>query len=167
MAKIQTARQLFLQELADILFVENTLAEKVLPELHEEVADEEFRGGLEKHVEQTRQHAERVEEVFDLFGEKPQAEKCEGLEGLRKEHDEMADNLEPELADVFDAGAAAKTEHYEIAAYEALIEMARAMGEREAVGLLEENLKEEKETLREVQSISKRLSKEIAERVSA
>jgi len=167
MPKIETPRQLFLEELADILFAEQTLAEKVLPELREEVTDPEFRQGIEKHLEQTRQHAERVEEVFDLFGEKPETETCEGLMGLKKEHDGMVDDLDPELADVFDAGAAARTEHYEIAAYDGLINIARALGESEAVSLLEENLKEEKETLREIESISKRLSKEVAGRVSA
>ena len=59
-----------------------------------------------------------------------------------------------------DAGAAARTEHYEIAAYNGLIEMARALGESEAVGLLEENLKEEREALHEVESVAKKLRDE-------
>jgi len=167
MPGIETPRRLFLEELADILFVEQTLAEKTLPTLREEVTDEELRRGIEQHIEQTRKHAERVEEVFDLFGEKPETETCEGLLGLQKEHDEMVDQLAPELCDVFDASAAAKTEHYEISAYESLITMARAMGEKDAVQLLDENIREEKETLREIESISKRLTKELAERVSA
>ena len=64
------------------------------------------------------------------------------------------------LVDMVDAGAAARTEHYEIAAYNGLIEMARALGESEAVGLLEENLKEEREALHEVESVAKKLRDE-------
>ena len=65
-----------------------------------------------------------------------------------------------------DAGAAARTEHYEIAAYSGLIEMARALGEPNAVTLLDENLKEEKETLREVESVTKTLRDQAKEMVS-
>jgi ferritin-like metal-binding protein YciE len=64
------------------------------------------------------------------------------------------------LVDMVDAGAAARTEHYEIAAYNGLIEMARALGERQAVGLLEENLKEEREALNDVESVAKKLRDE-------
>jgi ferritin-like metal-binding protein YciE len=66
-----------------------------------------------------------------------------------------------------DTGAVARTEHYEIAAYEGLIAMARSLGESEAVGLLEENLKEEKETLRQAEKISKRLGKERAKELTS
>ena len=82
------------------------------------------------------------------------------LQGLKKEHDQLLEEARPDLVDLVDTGAAARTEHYEIAAYEGLIPMARALEEREAVGLLEENLKQEKEALREVESVAKRLSKE-------
>ena len=72
----------------------------------------------------------------------------------------MIGEVSDDLIDIVDAGAAARTEHYEIAAYTGLIEMARALGETEAVGLLEENLKEEKEALREVESVTKTLRDE-------
>jgi ferritin-like metal-binding protein YciE len=100
--------------------------------------------------------------VFDALGEQPHAEKCVGFEGLKSEHDQLVSEASPELIDAVDTGAAARTEHYEIAAYEGLIPMARALGETEAVGLLEENLKQEKEALREVESVAKRLAKEQA-----
>ena len=162
MAEIQTPRELFLHELGDILYVERKLSDEVLPKLIGEVSDDELRKGLESHLEETRQHVTNVEQVFDAFGEEPQAEKCIGFEGLKKEHDQLLEEAAPELVDLVDTGAAARTEHYEIAAYEGLIPMARALEEREAVGLLEENLKQEKEALREVESVAKRLSKEHA-----
>jgi ferritin-like metal-binding protein YciE len=85
---------------------------------------------------------------------------------VKKEHDELLQEASPELVDLVDVGAAARTEHYEIAAYETLIGMARSLGESEAAGLLEENLKEEKEALREVESVGKALTKEMAKAAS-
>jgi ferritin-like metal-binding protein YciE len=162
MAEIATPRELFLHELGDILYVERKLSDEVLPKLLGEVQDDEFRKGLESHLEQTRQHVTNLEQVFDSLGEEPQAEKCIGFEGLKKEHDQLLEEAGPDLVDLVDTGAAARTEHYEIAAYEGLIPMARALDEREGLGLLEENLKQEKEALREVESVAKRLSKEHA-----
>jgi ferritin-like metal-binding protein YciE len=160
MAEIATPRELFLHELGDILYVERKLSDEVLPKLIGEVQDDELRKGLESHLEETRQHVTNVEQVFDSLGEEPQAEKCVGFEGLKKEHDQLLEEAGSDLVDLVDTGAAARTEHYEIAAYEGLIPMARALEEREAVGLLEENLKQEKQALREVESVAKRLSKE-------
>ena len=160
MAEIATPRELFLHELGDILYVERKLSDEVLPKLIGEVQDDDLRKGLERHLEETRQHVTNVEQVFDTLGEEPQAEKCIGFEGLKKEHDQLVEEAGADLVDLVDTGAAARTEHYEIAAYEGLIPMARALEEREAVDLLEENLKQEKEALREVESIAKRLSKE-------
>ena len=162
MAEIATPRELFLHELGDILYVERKLSDEVLPKLIGEVQDDELRKGLESHLEQTRQHVTNLEQVFDSLGEEPQAEKCIGFEGLKKAHDQLLEEAGPDLVDLVDTGAAARTEHYEIAAYEGLIPMARALDEREALGLLEENLKQEKEALREVESVAKRLSKEHA-----
>jgi ferritin-like metal-binding protein YciE len=161
MADITTPRELFIHELGDILYVEEKLTEEVLPKLIEEVQSDEFRRGLERHLEQTRGHVTNLEQVFDTLGEKPEVEKCIGFEGLKKEHDELTSEISDTLIDIVDTGAAARTEHYEIAAYSGLIEMARALGETEVVGLLEENLKEEKEALREVESVAKTLRDEM------
>ena len=160
MPDITTPRELFLHELGDILYVEKKLTGEVLPKLIAEVQDPDFRKGLERHLEQTKGHVTNLEQIFDSMGEQSETEKCLGLEGLMKEHDEMIGEVSEDLIDVVDAGAAARTEHYEIAAYNGLIEMARALGESEAVGLLEENLKEEREALHEVESVAKKLRDE-------
>jgi ferritin-like metal-binding protein YciE len=160
MADITTPRDLFLHELGDILYVEEKLTQEVLPKLIQEVQNGEFRKGLERHLEQTRGHVTNLEQIFDALGEQSETEKCLGFEGLKKEHDEMIGEVSDDLVDIVDVGAATRTEHYEIAAYTGLIEMARALGETEAVGLLEENLKEEKEALREVESVTKTLRDE-------
>ena len=160
MTENQTPRDLFLHELGDILYVERKLAEKVLPKLIDEVSDDEFKSGLENHLKETRQHVTNVEQVFKIFGEKPHAEECVGFEGLKKEHDELLEKSSDALIDHIDLGAAARTENYEIAAYEGLRRMAKAFGKDEAVTLLDTNLKQEKEALREVEKIATRLSNE-------
>jgi ferritin-like metal-binding protein YciE len=161
MADITTPRELFVHELGDILYVEEQLVDEVLPKLIQEVQHDEFRASLESHLEETKAHVTNLEQVFDTLGEKPEAEKCVGFEGLKKEHDELTSKVSDTLIDAVDAGAAARTEHYEIAAYMGLIEKARALGEPDIVTLLEENLKEEREALRQVESVEKTLRDEI------
>jgi len=162
MPEINNPKDLFLHELGDILYVERKLAQNVLPKLIDEVSDDEFKSGLEKHLKETRQHVTNVEQVFKIFGEEPHAEECVGFEGLKKEHDELLEKSSDALIDHIDLGAAARTENYEIAAYEGLRRMAKAFGEDEAVTLLDTNLKQEKEALREVEKIATRLSNEAA-----
>jgi ferritin-like metal-binding protein YciE len=167
MSEISTPRELFLHELADILYVERALVEEALPKLIGEVQDDEFRKGLEKHLQQTRQHVANVESVFESLDEEPEVEPCLGFEGLKKEHEKMVSETASPLIDLVDVGAAARTENYEIAAYESLRRMAKGLGEQMAVDLLDTNLKDEKETLREVERIATRLSNEIAQQAAA
>ena len=167
MSEITTPRELFLHELGDILYVERALADEALPKLIGEVQDDEFRSGLEQHLEQTRRHVKNVESVFESLGEEPDTEPCLGFEGLKQEHDKMVEETAAGLIDLVDVGAAARTENYEIAAYESLRRMAKGLGEDKAVELLDANLKDEKETLREVEKIATRLSNEHAKQEAA
>jgi len=160
MPEITNPRELFLHELADILYVERGLAEETLPKLVSEVRDEEFKSGLESHLKETRRHVENVERVFKELGEDPEVEECVGFEGLKKEHTQLRREAAAGLVDLIDLGAAARTECYEIAAYESLRRMAKAMGEERAVELLDENLKQEKDALKEVEKIAARLTRE-------
>jgi ferritin-like metal-binding protein YciE len=159
--KMSDPRELFLHELGDALYAERTLV-KTLPKLQKEASDRELALGFKEHLDETQQHVKNVEEAFEKLGEKPTAEKCAGIEGIKQEHDDFVAEESPshDVLDAFLTGAGARTEHYEIAAYNGLIEMARALGEREAVGLLEENLKEEREALNEAESVAKKLRDE-------
>jgi ferritin-like metal-binding protein YciE len=159
-SEITTPRDLFLHELGDILYVERKLADEVLPKIIAEVSDDEFKSALEEHLKQTKQHVSNVENVFQIFDEQPHEEECIGFEGLKKEHDELLQQTSSSLVDSIDLGAAARTENYEIAAYETLRRMAKALGEDDAVTLLDENLAQEKEALRQVEKISTRVSNE-------
>ena len=163
MTQITTPRDLFLHELGDIMYVEQKLSTEVLPKLVSEVTDEELRDALEQHLEQTKRHLTNVEKVFEELGESPHAEQCIGFEGLKAEHDKLRSESSPDLVDSIDLGAAARTECYEIAAYEGLRRMAKAMGEDRAVDLLDRNLEEEKDALKTVEKIATRVSKESAQ----
>ncbi len=167
MSEISTPRELFTHELGDILFVERKLVAEALPKLISEVRDEELKSALEHHLEETKGHVENVEHVFELIGAQPSAEKCLGFEGLVAEHSKLVEEASSSLIDSVDLGAAARTECYEIAAYEGLRRMAKALGEDEAVGLLDENLKEEKAALGTVEKIATRISNESAASVAA
>ena len=156
-------RELFLHELGDVLYAERTLV-KTLPKLQQEASDDELAEGFGEHLEETRQHVENLEQAFEALGEPAKAEKCPGIEGIKKEHDEFVSNESPspEVLNAFLTGAGARTEHYEIAAYEGLVTMAEAMGETEVVELLTQNLEQEKLALEKLQTIGKRLAQESA-----
>jgi ferritin-like metal-binding protein YciE len=159
MAGITEPRELFVHELGDLLFAEQTLV-KALPTLAEEASDEELRAGFEGHLEETKQHVKNLKAVFEAMGEEPKAEKCPGIEGIKKEHDEFMAKEEPspEVCDMFLTGAGARAEHYEIAAYKGLITLAEGLGETDAVALLRENLEQEKGALEKLELASKKLA---------
>ena len=161
-------RELFLHELGDVLYAEQTLV-KTLPKLQEEASDDELAEGFGTHLEETRQHVKNLEQAFEELGEPAKAEKCPGIEGIKKEHDEFVSNESPspEVLNAFLTGAGARTEHYEIAAYEGLITMAEAMGEDEVARLLNENLAQEQNALRKIQTIGKRLAQQGAATAAA
>ena len=156
MAKISQPRELFGEKLASIYYVERELADKVLPELLEQVTHPQLKQGIETHLAQTRGHVANLEQAFSLLGEEPETGKSNAFDGLTKDHDQLAKKIDTQqLEDIVHAGAAAKTEHFEIAAYEGMINIAESLGETEIVHLLEENLDQEREALEQVKMVSK------------
>jgi ferritin-like metal-binding protein YciE len=148
---------------ATFCYAEKTLV-KALPKLQEEASDEELASGFAEHLEETRQHVKNLEQAFEALGEPAKAEKCPGIEGIKKEHDDFVANESPtsEVLDAFLRGAGARTEHYEIAAYEGLVTMATAMGEEDVASLLNANLEQEKAALAKMQTIGKNRVKSAA-----
>jgi len=164
MPQVSSPKELFVHELKDMYYAEKTLT-KVLPKLADEASDRELSQAFTSHLRETEKHVKNLENVFRKLGEQPQAEQCPGIEGIKKEHDEFMQeqgNGSSDLIDTFLTGAASRTEHYEIAAYTGLVSKARALGERESVELLEQNLRQEKDALKKVESISKRIFKDAA-----
>lgn len=163
MPEMTEPRELFMHELGDILYAERVLV-KALPKLEKEATDQELAESFNEHQAETEQHVANLEKAFEELGEKVKAEKCPGIEGIKQEHDEFVkeQSPSPEVLDAFLTGAGARTEHYEIAAYEGLIVSAEAMGEEKVAKLLSENLAQEKEALQTMKKIGKRLARESA-----
>jgi ferritin-like metal-binding protein YciE len=144
---VESLNELFVEQLRDLYDAENQLI-KALPKMAEGANSDELRQGFEEHLEQTKGHAQRIEQIFQQLGEKVKGKKCKGMEGLIKEGNET---LEEDIADenVQDAAiiaAAQRVEHYEIAGYGTARTFANLLGEDEAASLLEQTLEEEKET---------------------
>jgi ferritin-like metal-binding protein YciE len=161
-------KQLFVHELQDVYYAEKTLT-NVLPTLAAEASDRELTRAFQSHLKETQKHVVNLEKVFKNLGESAQGQPCPGIDGIKEEHDDFRREHQTTqtLSDVFLTGSASRTEHYEIAAYTSLIEQARALGERDSVKLLQENLKQEKDALRKVESISKRILKGMSSNGSA
>ncbi|WP_160714551.1 ferritin-like domain-containing protein [Chitinophaga solisilvae] len=137
--------QLFMDELKDIYWVEKNLV-KALPKIQKAATSEELASCIGEHLEETKNHVSRLEEIFEMMGKKPQAKKCEAMEGLLAEGQEVIADTEEDSM-VRDAGiiiSSQKIEHYEIASYGSLRTLANVMGHRDAANLLEQTLEEEK-----------------------
>jgi ferritin-like metal-binding protein YciE len=142
----QALKELYIDELKDIYNAENQLV-KALPKMAKTANSEELRTGFEEHLEQTRGHVQRLEQIFKELGEKPSGKKCKGMEGLLAEGQEiMGEDFEDDVMDAALISAAQRVEHYEIAAYGTVRTYAELLGEDTAVQLLEQTLEEEKET---------------------
>jgi ferritin-like metal-binding protein YciE len=165
MAMLTEPRQLFLHKLGDVYTAERTIVQ-LLPRLQQEAKDEKLADGFKKHLDQTRKHVENVEKVFQEFGAQPEARPCPGIEGIKREHDQSVGEVSPQIVDLFAAGAATSTEHYEIASYEGLVTMAKALGKPQAARLLETNLKQDQKMLTETKAIVRRLSNKAAKQAS-
>jgi len=140
-------QKLFEDSLKDIYWAEKHLI-KALPKMQKAATTEELKNAIEEHIAQTEIQVTRLEQVFELLGKKAQAKKCDAMEGLIKEGESIVQETE-EGSMTRDVGiimAAQKVEHYEIATYGGLAQIASTMGLDEAAELLNETLNEEKET---------------------
>ena len=129
----EALRDLYIDELRDIYSAETQLV-KALPKMAKAATSDELRSGFEEHLEQTRGHVSRLEQIFEDLDEKPSGKKCAGMEGLVKEGGEMIkEDFEGEVKDAGLIGAAQRVEHYEIAAYGTVRAFAELLGDRNAV----------------------------------
>ena len=137
----------FLDELKDIYWAEKHLL-KALTKLGKAATTDELQQAFEDHRATTEGHVERLEQVFEMFGNKAQAKKCEAMDGLTKEADSIIEDTEKGsmTRDVGLIIAAQKVEHYEIATYGSLVQLANTMNLPEIAEILEQTLEEEKET---------------------
>jgi ferritin-like metal-binding protein YciE len=156
--KLDTPLALFVHELSDIRSAE-TIILTMLEEAIGAASNAQLKAGLEAHYKQTQQHVTNVDKVFALIGEKPENIVCKGAKGLHEEAKEaIKEKPAPEILDSMLSSGAMKTEHYEIVAYEGLVEQAKSLGQNDAAKLLQENLKQEKETLKKLEELEPKLS---------
>ncbi len=153
-------KSVFVDELRDIYNAEQQLI-KALPKMAKAATSEELRSGFEKHLEQTKEHAARIEKIFSGMGEPVKGKKCKGMEGIVSEGGEvMSEDYEGSVMDAALISAAQRVEHYEMAAYGAVHAYAELMGESEAASLLAQTLEEEKETDQKLTDLSKEINSE-------
>ena len=140
-------RELFIDELRDIYYAEKHIV-KTLPKMKRAATSPELKEAFEEHLEVTRGQVARLEQVFEIMGEKARGKKCEAIEGITKEGEGIIEDTEDGTAtrDVGLILAAQKVEHYEISTYGGLAQLAVTLGEEEAADLLRQTLEEEKET---------------------
>lgn len=140
----QGLRQLFEDELKDIYWAEKALT-KAIPKMIKKATSEELVKALEDHLEETKGQVERCEKVFEILGKPARAKKCEAMDGLTKEAEEiMSSTADGVVRDAGIISAAQKVEHYEIASYGTLCAFAKTLGEMEVAQLLEQTLNEER-----------------------
>ena len=141
---MKTLKDLFLDELKDMYDAEHRII-KALPKLAKAATCEKLKAAFLAHLEETKGQVTKLEKVFQSFGEKAKAKKCEATVGLLKEGDEIAaDNKGEPTINAALISAGQKVEHYEIASYGCLHAWATLLGNDTAAGLLEEILEEEK-----------------------
>ena len=144
--KMDTLQKLYTEELRDLYNAETQLL-KALPKMAKGASSQELKDAFEKHLEQTKTHVERLEQVFEGLGEKAKGKTCQAMKGLIEEGSEILGEDGDES--VLDAGiivAAQKVEHYEIAGYGSVRTFAHLLGQNEAAELLQTTLDEESET---------------------
>src|ERR1035438_7607306 len=156
-------KHLYVAELKDLYSAERQLV-KALPMMAKASTSEDLRAGFEGHLKQTRDHAARLEKIFNALGESPKGKKCTGMEGLIKEGAGMIDkDLPPQELDAGLISAAQHVEHYEIAGYRCVSTYAKALGEEQALSLLRQTLEEEKETDKKLTQLAGHINLEAAE----
>jgi ferritin-like metal-binding protein YciE len=139
-------QELFIDELRDIYWAEKHLV-KALPKLEKAATSEELATAFSDHLAVTQEQVSRLEQIFEMLGEKPRGKKCEGMEGLVKEGESVIEDTEAgsSTRDVGLIISAQKVEHYEIAAYGGLAQLAKTLGKDDVANILGEILEEEKE----------------------
>jgi len=142
-SKLKNLRDLFIEQLRDIYSAENQLV-KALPKLAKAVDADELKRAIESHLEETKGHVERLEEIFSELEEKPTGKKCAAMEGLVQEGKEaIEEDAEPAVKDAGIIAAAQRVEHYEIAAYGTVRTYAQLLGLEDIAETLQATLDEE------------------------
>jgi ferritin-like metal-binding protein YciE len=154
--KLASLHDLYLSELKDLYSAEDQIL-KALPKMIEKAASPELRTALENHLEETRGHVGRLEEVFAMHGEEIKKQKCKGMEGILEEGAEtVGKDAAPAVRDAAIISSCQRVEHYEIAAYGSVRTYAEQIGHERAAAVLQQTLGEERAADQKLGEIAKR-----------
>ena len=143
---MDSLRELFVEQLQDVYDAENQLI-KALPKMAKAAKNRQLSAAFNQHLEQTKRHAKRLEQILKSHDESTRAPKCEGMEGLIAEGDKMAkEDAEDEVRDAGLIAAAQRVEHYEIAGYGCARTYAQLLGDKNGARLLDATIQEEGDT---------------------
>src|SRR3954454_16233271 len=138
--------EFFVDQLQDIFWAEKKLV-KTLPKLEDAATSEQLKNAFRSHLQQTEEHVSRLKQVFNMIGQEAESTKCHAMAGIVDEGSDIIDKTDEGSAqrDVGLIFAAQKAEHYEIATYGGLVQLAKTLGLNGAANLLHQTLAEEKE----------------------
>jgi ferritin-like metal-binding protein YciE len=160
MPAIKSLRDLLVDELRDLHNAENQLI-KALPKMAKAASHDELKEGFEDHLEQTREHVDRLDRCFKLLGMAAKGKTCHAMKGLVEEGNEAIQDDAPDaIRDAKLIGAAQRVEHYEIAAYGTARAFAQTLGETKVADLLQETLDEEGETDKKLTALAETINEE-------
>jgi ferritin-like metal-binding protein YciE len=143
---IKTMNDLFVHQLQDIYYAEKQLV-KALPKMAEKATDKQLKQGFLTHLDETKTHVQRLEQVFQMIGAEAKAVDCPAIDGIIEEADEVAGEVaDKSVLDAALINAAQAAEHYEIARYGSLIAWAKQLGRNDVASILQKTLEEEKAT---------------------
>jgi ferritin-like metal-binding protein YciE len=146
MAQVTTLQDWMINDLKDLYSAENQILE-ALPKMEKAATLAALKKAFATHLQQTKEHVKRLEQIFESLGKSPTGKKCKGMEGVIKEGAEVLDaDMSPEVRDAALISAAQRVEHYEMAAYGTARTYAEELGNDSIAALLEQTLNEEQET---------------------
>jgi ferritin-like metal-binding protein YciE len=153
--KLETLKDLYIHELKDLYSAEKQII-KALPKMVKAATNEELAAGFKEHLEQTKEHVARLEKILTSHDESTRGPKCEGMEGLLKEGEEMMEeDAEDEVRDAGLIAAAQRVEHYEMAGYGCARTYAELLGDPDSAQLLQTTLAEESDTDKKLTELAK------------
>lgn len=162
---LETLEDVFIDQLKDIYSAENQIL-KALPKMVKAASSPDLKHAFAEHLEQTREHVNRLDQVMELVGATGKGKKCKGMEGLLEEGKEVVaekSEASPAALDAALIGAAQRVEHYEIAAYGTVCTYAKQLGNREALAILKLTINEEEETDKRLTEIASTVNLAAAE----
>ena len=145
--KLDSLESPYIDELKDLYDAEKQLVE-ALPKMAEAATSDDLKRGFRQHLEQTQDHVQRLEDIFNELGEAPDGKRCHGMQGIIREGEQLIQkqDIQPDVKDAGLIAQAEKAEHYEIAGYGTVRQYAQELGHDEAAKMLNRTLIEESKT---------------------